>query len=482
MTTNLEAWRRQSHAQSHQPIPGHERDIFHLSPPQVLGSSPARPHRHTQRIGNPSPSSFQDTPSNYHEATPSRPLIKLTFPSLSDIIPPPFLFDATIPLIQKLVSTPSLSNDERLLRLSDILSPCTKAICVSRLKLLLSWPALQSAWAQFVQDVLEYHANPIYALARDPHRFSSFLNLSSGNGVLAVGTNLTSNSTKPATAANHPKWRVRRKPSPLKTAMSNIWRAITGIEPARSTTTGNYNNNNRDYHAQKDMGLPSIPLVARKLLAGMNQSQHPPNLQHTCPVNGAALSQWTSQPNQQRWHMTDTRWDLERGREECTVEDYYARFVLVCLKAVYATTTITTTAPLEEPMFLLSSASSASSSLPPHASPGRGQGSSSSRSAGCDIGVDIGTGRRDAGNTTGIGTGTGGMDRIQETKRGWRERMSWLRDPSEVGSLQEQTWILVHVLLFLHCEKREQILRAGEGLDQRRNWFVGPSRRLFRWR
>jgi hypothetical protein len=48
--------------------------------------------------------------------------------------------------------------------------------------------------------------------------------------------------------------------------------------------------------------------------------------------------------------------------------------------------------------------------------------------------------------------------------------MAWLRNPKQVGGVQEQTWILVHVLLFLHLQKREEIIRNGEGLCQRKGF------------
>ncbi|KAK4099008.1 hypothetical protein N658DRAFT_487987 [Parathielavia hyrcaniae] len=418
-----------------------------------------------------------------------------------------------MPLIHKLASTPNLSDDARLHRLSDLLSPCTNAICVSRLKILLAWPALQSAWSQFVRDVLEYHPSPVSVYTRtrtrtpDPHRFSSFLDLPSGTAVLLapvpdrvrvrrVGHKLAGcRTTEPPTPSTDPTWRVRRDPSPLRTALRNIWRAVRGTESGLlsfsfsfSSTNNNTNttknsmmnnkkisntgNSNSNTPQEEDLGLPSITLVARQLLAGLKQSEsHPADLQHlqqhTCPVDSAVLSHCINQPEEVR---RGSSWEGRGRRRACTVEDYYARFVLVCLEAVNATaaaaTTATATAVPGQGLEMVGSSSASASSL----SLLLGPSSSSDRGGGTGHTV----------STTATTTTTNGINptQVDETRR-WRERMAWLRDPREVGSLQEQTGILVHVLLFLHCEKRERIIRAGGGLDDQPKRWRAASRRLF---
>jgi hypothetical protein len=182
-----------------------------------------------------------------------------------------------------MVQIPSLSEDEQLSWLSEILKTGTKAISLAHLGNLLCRPPLRSAWMQFVHDVLEYHPpgyTTSHTSAPNPYRFSSFLDLPSGTDVLALehGTRASYTPTTPTTTSGHihPIWRVIPEPSATRVAMQNIWRAITGREPFTP-----------DPHL--DLGLPSISLLARQLLAGMNQA-HTPDLQHTSPVNRQILA------------------------------------------------------------------------------------------------------------------------------------------------------------------------------------------------
>ncbi len=276
--------------------------------PSLASTDTNANHREDTRDGIPSPS-------------------KHTLAQISDVLPPISLFDASTEEIRALAAS-ALPYAEQLERLARLLTPGTNAISISRLLDLLSWPALQSAWARFANDVLLAPA-PVAAPApkpRDPNRFSTILLSFSG----------TPAPPPPPPAHLTPKWRPltpskRRPLLSLGRSLSLSFSLLPGrLNPNQKNPT---TTPTQEETSSPDLGLPHPRLLARTLLSALQPSHlltPSSSLATTNPVNPVLLSVW------QRGHWTSLRSSKEKTEKKTGgIEEYYARFMLTVISALY---------------------------------------------------------------------------------------------------------------------------------------------------
>ena len=355
------------------PVPtgAHNVPLVLAATPKDQGQPTSRPYRNPPRS---SCSSRLQDDTTTPIPLPTDLSIKLT----TDLFDPPALYDDAIAEIHATLTAPNQLPREHWNQLAAILTRGTHAVTFSRLMLLRDWPVFQAAWHQFQHDVLEHHDPP--------------------------PTTTTTTTTSP--------WRVTRPPSRLRTAASNTWRSLSGKEPPAADNPSS---------SSSDLGLPNARLLPHLLLPALHPPQpteptEPADTTGANPVDAATLARWIgtgtgtgtgAEPIRGHWR----RGTGQQPRRECTVEDYYARFVVVCLGGLYG-------------------------SLP---------------SAGGDV----------------EGDGEKGAE-------AWREKLGWLRgeggggrERGVVEGVGEQVWILFHMLYFLHCAFREEVLDEEGGRFRR---------------
>lgn len=407
------------------------------------------------RLNNPASTGSPDVsakkaPDN-QKGTPSPSPVNLTLPQTTELLPSLPFFDRSTQRIQRLVSDSRrlhLTQREQLRELVEILMPGTKAISISRLETLLDWPLLQAAWDLFARDVLEHPSSILHLpTAKTCNRFSTILL----HPIPPTTTAPSSHTTRPAPQFRpiYPTYPTPQT-SDLLTTLRSLFRG-TSHPPAT-----HHNSSMCDDDYTSDMGFPNPSLLPHRLLAGLCRTR-PLDLARTSPVDAAVLAEWHGQGQSQSHNNKDNNnnnnnrvetngcWRRTgRGWEEraCSVEDYYARFVLRVLDGVY---------------HQANSSSSGSFSLG-------------------DDGAAQAQGQPAGGRVHLAPRDQRGREMEEQRTRQWQKRVEWLRDPAEVGGLKEQMWILFHVLFFLHCEKREEI-RAAQKAESN-GWVKG----LFCWR
>jgi hypothetical protein len=174
-------------------------------------------------------------------------------------------------------------------------------------------------------------------------------------------------------------------------SIEEVCRARAGKEPEPEPEPANsLPYHHHDKRAQKGDWMPYPLVVESRLLPGLHQDWETLDMADHCPVDLAVLAGWNAQIP---WLAHS-----EPDGEECSVDSYYARFILQVLAHAHH----------------------------------------------CD-GTDGAVLPFDSGN------------REEEDKphAWWWQEMQWFRDPDVVGGIKGQIWVLYMALFFLHCEMRQ---------------------------